>query len=323
MEGAMNIHFGWRDILILYGVPELVLIILGLGFASMMTIIARMRNWDKKRTFWISFIGFALLPVILFYSARLSSDWLGVNVAENILIYSIVVMFFVGLFSPFVYLVLRLRYRNLFQETPASLGNAPSDVLNTVQDQRKPKTKIIPDDAKIHNQAESISASLARQTSTEYCSSHIFVSYRRTDSADITGRIYDRLIGRFGREPIFKDVDSIPLGLDFKEYLEKKVAECDVLLAIIGDSWLDTQDASGKRRLYDPSDYVRIEIQTALERSIPVIPLLVRDAHMPAEKDLPCSLQKLVYRHGTPIRSDPDFHRDMDRLIVALERYMN
>ena len=152
--------------------------------------------------------------------------------------------------------------------------------------------------------------------------SHIFVSYRRSDSADIAGRIYDRLTGTFGRGPIFKDVDSIPLGLDFKEYLDAKVSECSVLLAIIGDRWLDASDETGNLRLTDPTDFVRIELESALARGIPVIPLLVRGARMPAEDKLPDSLRKLVYRNGIPIRPDPDFHRDMDRLIAALEKYV-
>ncbi len=150
----------------------------------------------------------------------------------------------------------------------------------------------------------------------------IFVSYRRSDSADVSGRIYDRLIARFGKNLVFKDVDSIPLGIDFKEYLDRKVSECDVLLAIIGDHWIDARDANGKRRLDDPADFVRIEIESALERGIPVIPLLVHGAQMPAEENLPFSLRKLVYRNGIPIRPDPDFHRDMDRLISALDKYV-
>ena len=153
-------------------------------------------------------------------------------------------------------------------------------------------------------------------------SGHIFVSYRRSDSADIAGRIYDRLIGKFGKNPIFKDVDSIPLGLDFKEYLEQKVGECDVLLAIIGGTWLEASDGNGNKRLDDPGDFVRIEIQSALERNIPVIPLLVQGAQMPNDDHLPTSLRQLVYRNGIPIRPDPDFHRDMDRLIAGLEKYM-
>lgn len=153
-------------------------------------------------------------------------------------------------------------------------------------------------------------------------SGHIFISYRRSDSADIVGRIYDRLVQEFGRNAIFKDVDSIPLGTDFKEYLNKTVSECSVLLAVIGDHWLDAADDSGKKRLEDSGDFVRIEIESALEQAIAVIPLLVRGARMPEEYDLPASLKQLVYRNGIPIRPDPDFHRDMDRLISALEEYL-
>jgi len=150
----------------------------------------------------------------------------------------------------------------------------------------------------------------------------IFVSYRRTDSADVAGRIYDRLVDGFGKAAIFKDVDSIPLGLDFKEYLDEKVGECNVLLAIIGDRWMEASDSTGRRRLEDPQDFVRIEIESALARGIPVVPLLVRGASMPPEEELPDKLKKLVYRNGTQIRPDPDFHRDMDRLISALKRYV-
>lgn len=150
----------------------------------------------------------------------------------------------------------------------------------------------------------------------------IFICYRRSDSADITGRIYDRLVDELGRGPIFKDVDSIPLGVDFKEHLDRKVRECSVLLAIMGDHWTEAQDETGKKRLEDPADFVRIEIESALESRIPVIPLLVRGAQMPDEEDLPSSLRKLVYMNGVPIRPDPDFHHDMDRLISGLKKYI-
>lgn len=151
---------------------------------------------------------------------------------------------------------------------------------------------------------------------------HIFISYRRSDSADITGRIYDRLVEEFGRAPIFKDVDSIPLGTNFKDYLDRNVSECNVLLAVIGNHWLAPSEQTGKHRLEDPQDFVRLEIESALEKGIPVIPLLVQGASMPEEKDLPASLKKLVYQNGIPIRPDPDFHRDMDRLISALGQYL-
>ncbi|MEO7841852.1 MAG: toll/interleukin-1 receptor domain-containing protein, partial [Anaerolineales bacterium] len=163
----------------------------------------------------------------------------------------------------------------------------------------------------------------AQASSKTARSPRIFVSYRRADSADVTGRIYDRLTGHFGKAAIFKDVDSIPPGVDFKEHLEKAVARCRVFLVVIGDRWLEVTDAKRKNRLQDPSDFVRIEIEAALNKNILIIPLLVGGALMPAEKKLPASLQKLVYRNGLPIRSDPDFHGDMDRLIEAILTYSN
>lgn len=151
----------------------------------------------------------------------------------------------------------------------------------------------------------------------------IFISYRRSDSADVTGRIYDRLIEQFGRFAIFKDVHSIPPGIDFREHLGKAVGKCKIFLVVIGDQWLEIKDAKGKKRLQDPEDFVRIEVESALNRDIPIIPLLVRGAAMPAETKLPRSLRKLAYRNAIPVRADPDFHRDMDRLIEAVSDYSN
>jgi hypothetical protein len=153
-------------------------------------------------------------------------------------------------------------------------------------------------------------------------SARIFISYRRADSADVTGRIYDRLIEHFGASAIFKDVHSIPPGIDFKEHLEKAVGKCKIFLVVIGDKWLESGDFRTDR-LQDPHDFVRIEVESALNRNIRIIPLLVRGASMPAEEKLPPSLQKLVYRNAVPIRPDPDFHRDMDRLIAAVSDYIN
>ena len=107
---------------------------------------------------------------------------------------------------------------------------------------------------------------------------NIFISYRREDSADISGRINDRLVERFGKNAVFKDVDSIPIGRDFRRHLQEAVGRCDALLVIIGKQWCDATDEHGKRRLDDPRDHLRIEIETALERGdIPVIPVLVQE----------------------------------------------
>ncbi len=149
----------------------------------------------------------------------------------------------------------------------------------------------------------------------------IFISYRREDSPDATGRIYDRLVQRFGKAAIFKDVDSIPLGINFKQHLDSVVKECAVVLVVIGKYWLEATGESGKRRLDDARDFVRIEIESALRRSIPVIPLLVQSAAMPEDTKLPETLQELAYRNGMTIGRDPHFHTDVDRLIKHLENY--
>ena len=150
--------------------------------------------------------------------------------------------------------------------------------------------------------------------------SKILISYRREDSADVTGRVYDRLIQQFGQEAVFKDVDSIPLGVDFRIYLDEQVAKCDVFLAVIGRDWMRAGGRKGKSRLDDPRDFVRLEIESALKRQILVIPVLVGGASIPVAERLPASVQDLSYRNGIAVRPDPDFHRDMDRLIEYLKQ---
>lgn len=96
------------------------------------------------------------------------------------------------------------------------------------------------------------------------------------------------------------------------------MGQCDVVLAIIGRQWLDANKE--QRRLNDVRDFVRIEIEAALKRDIPVV--LVQGATLPAPDDLPEVLQSLVYRNGIPVRPDPDFHKDMARLIKGIEGYL-
>jgi hypothetical protein len=118
-------------------------------------------------------------------------------------------------------------------------------------------------------------------------------------------------------------VDDIPFGVDFKTYLSDVVSKCEVELVIIGPTWLDVTNETGQRRLDDPADFVRIEVEAALERDIPVVPLLVGGAVMPKGSALPPGLSSLTFRNGTPIRPDPDFHHDMSRLIRGLEKYVS
>jgi hypothetical protein len=154
----------------------------------------------------------------------------------------------------------------------------------------------------------------------------IFISYRREDSEAVTGRIDDRLVPHFGRGRVFLDVDTIPFGVDFRKHLDQAVGRCDVLLAVIGEQWLNARypdgPKRGQRRLDDPADFVRLEIQSALARGIPVIPVLVGKATMPREEDLPDGLKPLVYRHAAEVRSGQDFHDHVDRLIRGIEQML-
>jgi hypothetical protein len=96
-----------------------------------------------------------------------------------------------------------------------------------------------------------------------------------------------------------------------------------VLIAVIGDQWIERGSAMGKRRIDDSRDQLRIELEVALGRNIPVIPVLVRKASMPLEEELPPSLKSLAYRNGIQIRPDPDFNGDMDRLIKGIEPHLS
>ena len=151
---------------------------------------------------------------------------------------------------------------------------------------------------------------------------NIFVSYRREDSSDVTGRIFDYLKTAFGEKHLFKDVDSIQLGTDFRDAIKQGVNRCHVLLAIIGDEWLQATGKAGARRLDDPDDFVRLEITSALDRDIPVIPVLVEGATIPGQVDLPTPLQRLAFRNAIQVRPDPDFHHDMERLCDALSQFV-
>jgi len=147
----------------------------------------------------------------------------------------------------------------------------------------------------------------------------VFISYRRDDSAGSAGRVWDRLEKEFGSGLLFMDVDAIPFGKNFVKIIRAEVSKCDVFLAVIGPKWLTVRDKQRKRRIDDANDYVRIEISTALQRDIPVVPLLLDGAQMPKANELPKDLQELAVRHALEVRHT-SFHPDMDRLVRQLKR---
>jgi hypothetical protein len=147
----------------------------------------------------------------------------------------------------------------------------------------------------------------------------VFISYRREETAYPAGWLFDRLVDRFGRGQIFKDIDSIELGDDFVEVITAAVGSCDVLLALIGDRWLTIADGQGPARLEDPEDFVRLELEAALTRNVRVIPILVAGARMPRPDQLPPSLAKLARRQALEL-SPSRFESDTGRLLKVLER---
>ena len=135
----------------------------------------------------------------------------------------------------------------------------------------------------------------------------------------MAGRLHDRLVQTFGRDKLFMDVDHIPAGADFVAHLNNQVAECDVVLAIIGPNWLRAKDKAGQRRLHQPDDFVAIEIAAALARDTLVIPVLVDAARMPKESDLPDTLKPLARRQAVEVRH-AHFGHDAEALIARMRK---
>src|SRR5262245_10882311 len=147
----------------------------------------------------------------------------------------------------------------------------------------------------------------------------LFINYRREDTAPYAGRLYDRLTAHFSEGQVFIDIDQIDPGEDFVEVINRKVSACDIAIVAIGPRWLSATDASGKRRLDDEEDFVRMEIVAALQRKIRVIPVLVGGAQMPRKQDLPEALAPLSRRNAIEL-SETRFHADVNRLIEAIEK---
>lgn len=152
----------------------------------------------------------------------------------------------------------------------------------------------------------------------------IFISYRRKDSARDVGRIRDRLIAEFGEESVFRDLVDIPSGVDFTTVLDRETNGCDVMLVVIGPQWAGITDAQGNKRLFDPGDFTRIEVETGLRRLAEgksrVFPVLVMNAAMPSAAELPNSICLLTNQNAIEIHDDPYFHFDMDRLIADIKK---
>jgi hypothetical protein len=126
----------------------------------------------------------------------------------------------------------------------------------------------------------------------------VFINYRRGETAGEARALFNELAATLGKDSVFMDVDNIALGRDFRQVLQERLASCDLMLALIGKDWVDDKSPTGQRRLDNPSDFVRLEIEAALKRNIPVTPVLVQGAQMPSAEQLPESIKDFAYRNG-------------------------
>ncbi len=147
----------------------------------------------------------------------------------------------------------------------------------------------------------------------------IFISYRRDDADEAAGRLSDHLVNQFGQDNIFMDVDGIAPGRDFRKVIDETLTECDVLLGVIGKNWLDIKDDTGKRRLDNESDFVRLEIASALRRDIPVIPVRVQGASIPKPDQLPEDLKDFSYRNAVELTHER-WNSDVQVLVEKMKR---
>jgi hypothetical protein len=146
----------------------------------------------------------------------------------------------------------------------------------------------------------------------------IAISYRRSDTSAISGRIFDRLAAHYGKHSVFMDVDNIPIGIDFRAHIGETLRRTDVVLAVIGARWTGAQDG-GEARIREESDPVRVEIETALARGAPVIPVLVDGAKMPDAAALPQSFGTFAFLNAAEVATGRDFDGQIGRLIAAID----
>jgi hypothetical protein len=145
----------------------------------------------------------------------------------------------------------------------------------------------------------------------------VFISYRRQQARHVAGRIADWLADRVEGAEVFLDVHSIRPGVDFTEAITDAIDSCTALVAVIGPGWAELTDECGRRRLAQPDDVVRLEVETALRRAVPVIPVLVDGARMPDAGSLPEGLAPLAFRNALEIRHE-SFRQDVARLAEAV-----
>ncbi len=146
----------------------------------------------------------------------------------------------------------------------------------------------------------------------------VFISYRRGETNGQARALHDQLAGHFGKNRVFMDVDSISPGADFVEKINEAIDSSGVVLVLIGRDWI----GSGGRTLNDPNDFVRLEIDAALQQHVQIIPILVERTPMPDRAELPEPLRPLANRHALDLEN-ARWDSDVQRLVTAVEPYVD
>lgn len=144
----------------------------------------------------------------------------------------------------------------------------------------------------------------------------VFLSYRRADSMT-HALLLARTLEQRASARVFVDVDSIPPGVEFRDYVAEHIASSDAMIVMIGDQWLETLGEDGTRRIDHADDQVRLEVRSAIEREMPLFPVLVEGARMPRADELPSDLEPLAWRNAVELR-ESDWDRCVDRLADGL-----
>ncbi|HEU5105999.1 MAG TPA: toll/interleukin-1 receptor domain-containing protein [Solirubrobacterales bacterium] len=152
-------------------------------------------------------------------------------------------------------------------------------------------------------------------------SQKVFICYRRQETAPYAGRIYDAMVAKFGVENVFMDLDLDP-GVDFVDRITKVVSGCVALIVVIGPRWAELENEDGTRRIADPEDFVRLEVETGLKRNdVTPIPVLVGGAEMPHREDLPPELRPITRRNALEL-SEGRWRYDIGRLLGILDELL-
>lgn len=148
----------------------------------------------------------------------------------------------------------------------------------------------------------------------------IFISYRRSDCQPQANGLYDGLTHRLTSSKVFMDIDSIPPGVEFEQHIRDEIKICDLVLVLIGDNWLDRTGLGRTRRIDQPNDFVRLEIESALASPrVQLLPVLVEGASMPQVIDLPESIRALARINAIEL-SDRRWTSDLERLSRTVDR---